>query len=260
MLPTIEIGALRLNTYWLCYSLAILVTCTVAYRRLAQGGVTRGDAFNCLLFIFWGGLIGAFGFKIIVVALRDLALTGDVATGFAAGSAFLGALLGGIVGGWLWSRRVGMSLGRSFDLWVVPVPLGQAIGRLGCFAAGCCYGKPTDSWLGVYLPDHEGFWAVRYPTQLLSATADLLIFVILLRLEHWSARRSSPLFPGALFFVYLLLYAAKRFAIEFLRADTILQFGGVLTLTHLFYVILFLAALIVFIYRGYAASATTRAA
>ena len=126
-----------------------------------------------------------------------------------AGSAFLGALIGGIAAGWLWFRGVGISTGRAFDLWVVPAPVGQAIGRLGCLAAACCHGKPTDSWLGLHLPDHDGFWAVRFPTQLLSAAADLLIFLILLRLERALARRPSAHFPGALTVAYLLLILAS---------------------------------------------------
>lgn len=245
MLPTIEIGALRLNTYWLLYSIAIATAGLLAYRRLLRGGVTARQALNGLLLIFWGGLAGSVVLKGLAVALRDLALTGVLAVGLDQGSAFLGALIGGIGAGWLWFRRCGLSLGRAFDLWIVPVPLGQAIGRLGCLAAGCCYGKPTDSWLGLYLPDHDGFWAVRYPTPLLSAAADLLIFSVLLRLERTLSRRSSVKSPGALFSAYLLLYAAKRFAIEFLRADTTLRLAGALTLTHVFYAILFLTVLAV---------------
>lgn len=178
MLPTMEIGALRLNTYWLLYSIAIATAGLLAYRRLLRGGVTARQALNGLLLIFWGGLAGSVVLKGLAVALRDLALTGVLAVGLDQGSAFLGALIGGVGAGWLWFRSAGVPLGRAFDLCIVPVPLGQAIGRLGCLAAGCCYGKPTDSWLGLYLPDHDGFWAVRYPTPLLSAAADLLIFSV----------------------------------------------------------------------------------
>ncbi|MDQ1300560.1 MAG: phosphatidylglycerol---prolipoprotein diacylglyceryl transferase [Chloroflexota bacterium] len=251
MLPTIEIGSLRLNTYWLLQSLAIVIAGALAYRRLLRGGITSRAALTGLLLIFWGGLAGSVLLKSLGAALRDLALTGDFALQLDAGSAFLGALIGGVVVGWLWFRGVGISTGRAFDLWVVPAPMGQAIGRLGCLAAACCHGKPTDSWLGLHLPDHDGFWAARYPTQLLSAAANLLIFMILLRLERALARRPSVYFPGALTVAYLLLYATKRFAIEFLRADTTLRLGGALTMTHVLYAILFLVALVVLVYRVY---------
>jgi phosphatidylglycerol:prolipoprotein diacylglycerol transferase len=199
--------------------------------------------------IIWGGAAGAILLKGVGLLVRDLVLTGSWAGQLSRGSAFLGALLGGMLAGGLWFRRRDISLGRAFDLFFVPLPLGQAIGRLGCLAAACCYGKPTGSWLGLYLPDHDGFWAVRYPTQLLSAAADLLIFVSLLHLER--AVRSRPIFSrllgfdGALTTTYLLLYSAKRFTIEFLRADTTLRLAGALTLPHVFFALIFLAALIV---------------
>jgi phosphatidylglycerol:prolipoprotein diacylglycerol transferase len=226
MLPTIEIGALRLNTYWLIYALAIVIGGMLAFHRLINGGVPPRRAMTGLWAIIWGGAAGAILLKGVGLLVR-----------------------GGMLAGGLWFRRRDISLGRAFDLFFVPLPLGQAIGRLGCLAAACCYGKPTGSWLGLYLPDHDGFWAVRYPTQLLSAAADLLIFVSLLHLER--AVRSRPIFSrllgfdGALTTTYLLLYSAKRFTIEFLRADTTLRLAGALTLPHVFFALIFLAALIV---------------
>jgi len=77
MLPTIEIDGLRLNTYWLFQSLAILGAGLPAYRRLRRGGMAAGAALNGLLLIFWGGLAGAIVLKNLGAALRDLALTGD---------------------------------------------------------------------------------------------------------------------------------------------------------------------------------------
>ncbi len=257
MLPTIEIGALRLNTYWLIYGLAIVAGGMLAFDRLVKDGIAPRNALTGLWLIIWAGVAGSVLFKSLALVARDLALSEELAGGLNRGSAFLGALLGGAAAGWLWFRRGGLSWSRAFDLFIVPVPLSQAIGRIGCLAAACCHGKPTDSWLGLYLPDHDGFWAVRYPTQLLSAAADLLIFFLLLRLERaigrhraWSRRLA---FAGALTVAYFLLYAAKRFAVEFLRADTTLRLAGALTLTHVFYALIFLAALAVG-FRGWVAS------
>ncbi len=249
MLPTVEIGVLRLNTYWLIYSLAIVVGGMLAFDRLIKGGISPRKALGGLWLIIWAGQAGSVLLKGLALVARDLALTGALAGGLIRGSAFLGALLGGVGAGWLWFRRSGLSFGRAFDLLAVPAPLGQAIGRIGCLAAACCHGKPTDSWLGLYLPDHDGFWAVRYPTQLLSAAADLFIFAILLELERaigqrraWARRLAGD---GALTLSYFLLYSAKRFAIEFMRADTTLRLAGALTLTHVFYAVVFLVTLVV---------------
>jgi phosphatidylglycerol:prolipoprotein diacylglycerol transferase len=120
----------------------------------------------------------------------------------------------------------------------LPLPLGQAIGRLGCFAAGCCYGRPTDSWLGMYLPDHDhdGIWMVRYPTQLMSATANLLIFFIVLAVERYGIRRAGKScgwpFDGFLTLLYIALFSLKRFAMAFLRQSGAIPMVGSLSWMH----------------------------
>lgn len=248
MLPTIEIGALRLNTYWLLYSLAIVTGGMLVFHRLLKAGIAPRRTLIGLWLVVWAGVVGSVLLKGVALVARDLALTGELTGLLNQGSAFVGALAGGGAAVWFWFRRSGVTLGRAFDLIFVPIPLCQAIGRIGCLAAACCHGKATTSWLGLYLPDHDGFWAVRYPTQLLSGGADLLIFIVLLWLERvigqgraWPHRLA---FDGFLAATYFLLYAAKRFSIEFLRADTTLRLAGALTLTHVIYALMFLAALV----------------
>jgi phosphatidylglycerol:prolipoprotein diacylglycerol transferase len=96
----------------------------------------------------------------------------------------------------------------------------QSIGRLGCLAAGCDYGRPTDSALGVVFTnplshDLSGVpLGVRlYPTQLFESLATFLIFGILL---WWYRRRT---FDGQIFLLYMGLYGMARFFLEFLRGD-----------------------------------------
>ncbi len=149
------------------------------------------------------------------------------------GSNILGVVIGGSIVAVLYIRHYGIPLGQPFDLGGLPVPLGQAIGRIGCFAAGCCYFKATDSWLGPNLLNNRGEWAVRYPTQLMSAATDLLIFVGLVAVERYGKRqlnrrgdgprrshRGWP-FDGFIFLLYADLYCLKRFGMEFLRGDAL---------------------------------------
>ena len=76
---------------------------------------------------------------------------------------------------WITAPRGSHFLGRTLDLGVVPLPIGLIIGRFGCMAAGCCYGRLTDSWLAMRLPDVVGIWAMRYPTRIMSAVSELLV-------------------------------------------------------------------------------------
>jgi phosphatidylglycerol:prolipoprotein diacylglycerol transferase len=140
------------------------------------------------------------------------------------GRSVVWALAGGMLVAAIYCRRHKISLARALDLGALPIPLGLAIGRLGCLAAGCCHGRPTDSWLGMRLPDEFGVWMVRYPTQLMSAAANLLTFLALVAAERYGMRRRSKdsvaetwPFNGFLVLLALILYSLKRFIMAFLR-------------------------------------------
>jgi phosphatidylglycerol:prolipoprotein diacylglycerol transferase len=113
------------------------------------------------------------------------------------------------------------------------VALGQAIGRLGCFSAGCCWGKPTTLPWGVrFTPLGHEITGVPvdvdlHPTQLYESAATFLIFLFL----FWLHRRKR--FSGQVILLYAVLYAVTRFSIEFLRDDPRGDIAGLTTLTGL---------------------------
>jgi phosphatidylglycerol:prolipoprotein diacylglycerol transferase len=126
-------------------------------------------------------------------------------------------IVGGIIGGWLavWlvKRRLGIRA-RLGNYLVPSLALGIAIGRVGCFFAGCCYGTQTALPWGVDFGDQ----IARHPTQLYEAAFALLLFIIAqVTLERWA--------PGALFRAFLATYFAWRFAIEFIRVNPTLALG-----------------------------------
>ena len=139
---------------------------------------------------------------------------------------FIAALIP-YIGYTLYSRRNFFELG---DISATVLPLGQAFGRLGCFMHGCCFGKRTDSWLGVSFPRGSPAWwdqlntgLIRetaaqslpvIPTQLVEGVATLVLFAVLFTLypKHYQRRG----FMGG---VYLVGYAVLRFFIEYLRGD-----------------------------------------
>ena len=234
MFPTISIGSLRLSTYSTVYGLAIFVGCTLSYHRLVVNGVAARHAAVGLLLGIWGGVGGAYLGKRVSLLLESVVSPG--AFSWQGGSTFMGALMGASVVALVYCRRHGISLRRTVDLWALPSPLGQAIGRLGCLGQGCCYGKATDSWLGVYLRDVHGVWMMRYPTQVISSVANLLVFLILLGFEHYRTtllgKPQGWPFHGFIFLLYIDLYTLKRFGVEFLRGDA-RPLVGPFTLVHL---------------------------
>src|SRR6185312_15437238 len=144
------------------------------------------------------------------------------------GLVFYGGVAAAGGAAFVFARRQGWSFGDVGDLAAPALAIGHAFGRLGCFAAGCCFGKETTSRLGMSFPrDSVAFEMLRrsgaiplgagetpplHPTQLYEAAGEAVIFAALMALAPRLRRR-----PGALVTTYLALYAALRFLIEMFR-------------------------------------------
>lgn len=127
------------------------------------------------------------------------------------------ALIGGLVVGWgaveIAKRRLGIRRSTG-DLFALALPAGEAVGRLGCFCNGCCYGVATTLPWAVY---QHGAW--RHPAQLYAAALALGCFTLLAALRDRLPRE------GDLFRLYLVLFGSSRFLLEFLRERSV-SFGG----------------------------------
>ena len=137
-----------------------------------------------------------------------------------AGGVFYGGFIAAVLFAWWYIRVHGLPIWKVYDAYAPGIALGLGIGRLGCFAAGCDYGKPTASFLGVIFTNPIANQisgtplGIRiHPTQLYETLAGVLIFAVLM----WLYRRKS--FDGQVFSSYLGLYAVTRFGLEFLRGD-----------------------------------------
>jgi phosphatidylglycerol:prolipoprotein diacylglycerol transferase len=148
-------------------------------------------------------------------ALASLSL-GDVLVG---GTVFYGGLVGGLVAAPFAARAVGLSWRLFADAAAPGVALGQALGRVGCFAAGCCWGTACDYPWGVVFPGetvrrtHMPWGVPLHPVQLYEAVIALAIAAALVALHR---RRA---FAGQVALAYLVLYPLARFAVEFWRGD-----------------------------------------
>ena len=123
------------------------------------------------------------------------------------GRTILGALFGGFVGVELAKKALGITIATG-DPYAIGLPLGQALGRVGCFLGGCCYGRPLDDASPL-----RSLHLITHPAQLYEGALDLAVAVTLF------AIRKRPRAPGLLFRYYLLSYAAIRFVMDFFRGD-----------------------------------------
>jgi len=133
------------------------------------------------------------------------------------GSGFVlyGGIIGGILAAMVYCKYKKVNFFEYFDLAVPSVAIAQGFGRIGCFLAGCCYGRETDSCIGIMF--HNSSIAPNgiklIPTQLFSSAGNFLI-AIMLSLYARKNRKTGKV--GAL---YLILYSVGRFIIEFFRND-----------------------------------------
>ena len=162
-------------------------------------GVSENEFWAALWLMLFGGVIGAKTFFVILgwhhYASGELRFWADFGTGFV----FFGGLLGATAAGaiFAWARRLNFC--RGADYFAVALPIGHAIGRVGCYFQGCCPGRPPHP---VQLYESAGLLAI-------SATA----FVLVKRVELTRLGRGSP------FCAYLLCYGLLRLLLDPLRAD-----------------------------------------
>lgn len=217
---------MRLPTYSTAYFVGLVGVGLYAFHRLRVLPSWPGDETRRLLFVVIGGFVGTH-LAGIFPTLQLYARTHVFE--WVPRASFVGTLAGGTLAGAIASRGDSTPFGRVTDLGGMPWPLLLAFGRIGCLGAGCCYGRTTSSWLGVWLPDVAGHWTVRYPTQAMSGIANLLIFGILAAFEHYAKRRAQgdkhwP-FDGFLFLLYIGLFCIERFSMEWLRGDAVPLLG-----------------------------------
>ncbi|NOZ50795.1 MAG: hypothetical protein GXP37_12235 [Chloroflexi bacterium] len=239
MYPTIEIGSVQVATYSLAEFLAVFVLFVGVHQRQRHlPKAARDDHFLIgFMLVVSGALLGAWlGANLPHLVDRLLGRQAPPLSWWQ-GRHWMGVVSGGALAGYLYCRKYGLPVGLRFDLFAPMLPLTLATVRLGCLAAGCCYGLPTDAWPGMVLPDINGLWVSRYPTRITSMIANILIALILLGFERYARQhlrkpRGWP-FPGFLFLLYLQLYAIQRFFFEFWRAD-MPHLAGAFTWTHLY--------------------------
>jgi phosphatidylglycerol:prolipoprotein diacylglycerol transferase len=145
------------------------------------------------------------------------------------GLVFYGGFFGAGLAIWLFARARRVPALQLFDYTLTALPLGHALGRIGCFINGCCQGSLHTGWLSCTYPPKSAVWWSQvddgllsaeahaalpvWPVQLFEAGANLAIYLILFA----AYRRKHT--PGSLVALYFLLYSATRFGLEFLRGD-----------------------------------------
>ncbi len=230
-----RIGSFPVNTYGLLLAVGMMLALFAAARLAARDGLPRERIYDLGLWTLIGGLLGS---KILMFFTEENVQIFSLDF-LRSGGVYYGGFLGGFFALVILIRFYKLPFWKVADAFAPGVALGQFFGRQGCFAAGCCWGKPTDSIFGVHFTEaaHEftgvpiygpdGADLYLHPTQAYESIAMLVVFGILI-LIHRKKR-----FDGQVLIAYGIIYSIVRFTIEFVRDDPRGDLFGLTTATGL---------------------------
>ena len=219
--------------YGVLLAAGILVAMWTGVQLAGRDGLDRRRAYDLALATVGASLVGS---KALLLVTEPHLLAPDRFFSrelWSSGGVYYGGFLGAVAGSLLFARVYDLPWIRVADAFAPAIALGQAIGRVGCFAAGCCWGTACELPWGVAFPEaaHATTGVPAgvplHPVQLYESALTLAIFGALL-----AARRWRPA-VGTVFSLYLVLYGAARFTLEIWRDDPRGDMLGVTTLTGL---------------------------
>lgn len=205
------VNSITVYSYAFCIVLATVISClyikSAAKKSLNNFAVPNSFFYAMFLAGFVGGKLFLFlerpGYY-----FSDPAQMLDI---FSGGFVVYGSIICIALFTFLYCKKHSISVYGLLDIMAIASILPMALGRVGCFLGGCCYGKPTDSFLGVVFPATTPF--AVHPTQLYDAVLLSLVLTCLFIMNKHKK------IQGQVFLLYIILYATERFFLEFLRGD-----------------------------------------
>lgn len=231
----------------------------VAWRESRHDGVDPNRMLDLSLLMLLAGIVGA---RLMHVLVEDdplhpgrpilyyyLEHPGDIFKLWNGLAFYGGFLLAAPLGLWF-AKAKGLGVAKVADIAAIAIPVGLVFGRLGCFMAGCCHGKPTDLPWGVTFTDPMSLarplGVALHPTQLYSSIFALILFFLL-----FIQKRRWRVFEGQVFLTFCLLYSAGRFLIELVRNDNRgTWFNGYLSSSQLIALPVVLVSLFLLVWFG----------
>lgn len=221
----IHIGSLYLPTYGVLVAIGYLTGLWLLRKKAVAAGLPEQKILDFCLYILAAAILGAKVLLIIVDWRRYISHPSDLIEVVRSAGVFYGGLICASAVGIWYLHKHRLPVWQVTDMGAPSIALGEAIGRWGCLAAGCCYGKPTSGPLGITFTDPFAHDAVDtplhtplHPTQIYLSLNAFLIFLVL----QWVYKRRS--FDGEVFWLYVLLYSITRGIVEVWRGDLVRGF------------------------------------
>lgn len=212
-----KIGPFTLHTYGLLIAIGFISGILLAIHNGKKEGIAKEAILDIGFYALIAAIVGSRLFYVLVDYKYFVDNPSDIFKIWEGGLVFYGGLLFAIPVVLFYFKKHALPILKTFDILAPSLAIGHAIGRLGCFSAGCCHGKPTNLPWGITFTDPHTL-AIRgiplHPTQLYEFGTEFGIFIFLLFLKRHKR------FNGQIVWMYVLLYSVGRFIIEFFRGDS----------------------------------------
>jgi len=211
-----RIGPFAVHTYGVFVAMAFLSAIALALREARREGEDASKILDLCFYALVAAIIGSRALYILVNWSTFRHDPIEIVRIWHGGLVFYGGFIAALITGLWYIRSKGLPLLKTVDIIAPSVAFGQFVGRIGCFFAGCCYGKTCDLPWAVTFTHPESLapkGVTLHPTQLYSSLNSLFIFLVLVGL------RRIKKFEGQIFWVYVLLYAVMRSILEHFRGD-----------------------------------------
>jgi phosphatidylglycerol:prolipoprotein diacylglycerol transferase len=217
-----HIGPFSLPTYGVLVATAYLVAIALLYRKAQAEGLPKEKILDLSLWVLTAAIVGAKLLLVIVDWRRYWENPRELIDVVQSAGVFYGGFLAASVVGIWYLRKHRLPAWKVADMGAPSIALGEAIGRWGCLAAGCCYGKETSGPFHVTFTNPLALArplnVPLHPTQIYLSLNAFLIFLVL----QWVYKRRT--FDGEVFWLYVLLYSITRGILEIFRGDLVRGF------------------------------------
>lgn len=211
-----KFGGLSIHTYGFFIALGVLSGLFLARHEAKRLGLNPDKVVDACFYIVVAAIAGSRVFYVLTNLDTFVAAPLDVFKIWEGGLVFYGGIIGALAMFVVYLRISGLPLGKMADIGAVCVPLGHVLGRIGCFFAGCCYGKVCDQPWAITFNHPESLaplYVPLHPTQLYESVSNLFIFLLVFSLRRFKQ------YDGQLFWIYTAVYGINRSMIEFFRGD-----------------------------------------
>ncbi|MBU8910431.1 MAG: prolipoprotein diacylglyceryl transferase [Desulfobacterales bacterium] len=211
-----HIGSVKLYTYGLFVALGFMTAIWVSKKNATSHGISSQTITDIFFVILISALLGS---RLLYVLINfDFYKSNllDIFKIWNGGLVFFGGFIAAVAATVIYLKLKNLDFWKTADIASPGLALGHAVGRIGCFFAGCCYGKECDLPIAVKFTNPESLAPIGvylHPTQIYSVFSNLILFFILL----WIQKKKK--FNGMVFLSYIMLYSLFRSIIEFFRGD-----------------------------------------